>query len=62
MNRDAFRAYINQVLMPTLRRGDIIVMDNLPAHKGPNTRTTIEAAGASLLYHPPYSPDFLLLS
>jgi transposase len=58
MNRDAFRAYVDQVLVPTLRPGDVVVMDNLPAHKGPHTRTAIEAAGASLLYLPPYSPDF----
>ena len=58
MNREAFRAYIEQVLAPTLRPGDVVVMDNLPAHKGPHTRAAIEAAGANLLYLPPYSPDF----
>jgi len=58
MNRDAFRAYVRHVLAPTLRPGDIVVMDNLPAHKGAEIRTMIEAAGASLLYLPPYSPDF----
>jgi transposase len=58
MNREAFRAYIEQVLAPTLRPGDVVIMDNLPAHKGPHTRAAIEAAGASLLYLPPYSPDF----
>ena len=58
MNRVAFQAYIDQVLVPTLRRGDIVVMDNLPAHKGSETRYAIEAAGAQLRYLPPYSPDF----
>ena len=58
MNAEAFGAYISQVLVPTLRPGDIVVMDNLPAHKGAAVRTTIEAAGATLRYLPPYSPDF----
>jgi transposase len=58
MNRDAFHAYLHHVLTPTLRPGDIVVMDNLPAHKGTETRRLIEAAGARLLYLPPYSPDF----
>ena len=57
MNRDAFHAYIGQVLVPTLRPGDVVIMDNLPAHKGAGTRAAIEAAGASLRYLPPYSPD-----
>ena len=46
------------MLAPTLRPGDIVVMDNLPAHKVAGVRETIEAAGARLLYLPPYSPDF----
>jgi transposase len=46
------------VLAPTLRPGDIVVMDNLPAHKGAAIRTLIEACGANLLLLPPYSPDF----
>lgn len=58
MNRAAFQAYIDQVLVPTLRRGDIVVMDNLPAHKASDVRRAIEAAGAELRYLPPYSPDF----
>jgi transposase len=58
MNRAAFQAYVEQVLVPTLRRGDTVVMDNLPAHKGSEVRRAIEAAGASLCYLPPYSPDF----
>ena len=58
MNRAAFQAYIEQVLVPTLNRGDTVIMDNLPAHKGAHTRRAIEAAGATLRYLPPYSPDF----
>ena len=54
----AFLAYVEQVLVPELRPGDIVVMDNLPAHKVSGVRTQIEAAGANLLYLPPYSPDF----
>ena len=53
-----FQAYVDQVLVPTLRKGDIIVMDNLGSHKGAGVRKAIEAAGATLLYLPPYSPDF----
>jgi transposase len=58
MNAAAFRAYVDQVLAPTLNPGDIVVMDNLPAHKGAVVRTLIEARGANLLLLPPYSPDF----
>ena len=58
MNGVAFQAYVGQVLVPTLTPGDIVVMDNLPAHKGASVRSLIEAAGAHLLYLPPYSPDF----
>jgi transposase len=58
MNRAAFQGYIEQVLVPTLRRGDTVIMDNLPAHKGADVRLAIEAAGATLCYLPPYSPDF----
>lgn len=53
-----FLAYVEQVLVPTLSPGDIVILDNLPAHKGPATREAIEAAGARLLFLPPYSPDF----
>ena len=53
-----FRAYIAQVLVPTLRRGDVVVLDNLSAHKQPEVRTAIEDAGAQLRFLPPYSPDF----
>lgn len=58
MNGAAFKAYITQVLVPTLRPGDIVVMDNLAAHKHAAIREAVEAAGATLLYLPPYSPDF----
>ena len=58
INRDTFHAYVNQVLVPELAPGDIVVMDNLGSHKGPAVRDAIEAAGATLLYLPPYSPDF----
>lgn len=57
MTGAAFLAYVEQVLAPTLRRGDVVVMDNLPAHKPIAIRETIEAAGAVLLFLPPYSPD-----
>ena len=58
MNGVLFRAYVEQVLVPTLTPGDIVVMDNLPAHKGEGVRLAIEGAGAELHYLPPYSPDF----
>ena len=58
INRDAFEAYVARILVPELRPGDIVVMDNLSSHKGPKVRAMIEAAGASLLFLPPYSPDF----
>lgn len=58
INRDAFETYLAKVLVPELRQGDIVIMDNLSSHKGPNVREMIEAAGARLLYLPPYSPDF----
>jgi transposase len=58
MNKVAFLAYVEQVLVPTLRPGDIVVMDNLPAHKPLAVEKAIEAAGAELRLLPPYSPDF----
>jgi len=58
MNGTVFLAYVEQVLVPTLSKDDVVVMDNLPAHKAAGIRDAIEAAGASLLYLPPYSPDF----
>lgn len=58
INGEIFLAYIRHVLVPTLRPGDIVVMDNLGSHKGAGVRAEIEAAGAELLFLPPYSPDF----
>ena len=55
---DIFLAYLDQVLCPRLRRGDVVVMDNLAAHKVAGVRERIEAVGAEVLYLPPYSPDF----
>jgi transposase len=54
---EVFRAYVQQVLSPTLQPGDIVVMDNLRAHKVSGIREAIEQCGATLLYLPPYSPD-----
>ncbi len=58
MHGTAFLAYVEQVLVPELSPDDIVVMDNLPAHKVAGVRQAIETAGATLLYLPPYSPDF----
>jgi transposase len=58
INRHAFEVYVEKILVPELEPGDILVMDNLSSHKGPRVRELIEAAGAKLLYLPPYSPDF----
>jgi transposase len=58
MNGPAFLAYAEQVLAPELRPGDLVVMDNLPAHKISGVREAIEKAGGCLLLLPPYSPDF----
>ena len=58
VDRLAFETYVEKVLVPELRQGDVVVMDNLPGHKGPRVRQLIEGAGASLPYLPPYSPDF----
>jgi transposase len=57
MNGEAFHAYVEQILVPTLAPGDIVIMDNLGSHKVAGVRDAIEACGASLLYLPPYSPD-----
>jgi transposase len=57
MTGPAFHAYVEQVLVPTLRPGDIVVMDNLPAHKITSVRAAIAAIGAQLFLLPPYSPD-----
>jgi transposase len=57
INGVRFLAYVEQVLAPTLRAGDLVVMDNLAAHKVAGVREALAAAGAHLLYLPPYSPD-----
>ena len=58
VNGEIFQAFIDQVLCPALRPGDIVVMDNLSSHKGVKVRRSIEVAGATLIYLPPYSPDY----
>lgn len=58
MNGDLFLAYVRQILVPTLHRSDIVVMDNLSSHKKPGAKEAIEQAGATLAWLPPYSPDF----
>jgi transposase len=58
VNADVFEAFVEQVLVPDLRVGDVVVMDNLSSHKRSKTRRLIESAGAQLLFLPPYSPDF----
>ena len=58
MDGECFLAYVEQILAPTLRPGDVVVMDNLPAHCVNGVCGAIERAGAKLLYLPPYSPDF----
>jgi transposase len=57
INAESFLAYVEQVLIPTLNRGDIVVLDNLGSHKGRSVRKAIRAAGAKLFFLPPYSPD-----
>jgi transposase len=57
VNGAVFRAYVEQVLVPELRRGDVVVMDNLGSHKPAGVRRAIEAAGCSVVYLPPYGPD-----
>lgn len=54
---DVFTAYVEQILIPELQYGQVVVMDNLSAHRSPKVRALIEAAGASVLYLPPYSPE-----
>jgi transposase len=58
MDGELFQTYLRDALVPTLRRGDVVVMDNLASHKHPRVREVIESSGAALLYLPPYSPDF----
>lgn len=57
-NRAVFRAYVEEVLVPTLRPGQVVVLDNLPAHKYPEIEQAIQGAGCRLLFLPRYSPDF----
>lgn len=57
MTGEIFLAYVEQVLVPVLKQGDLVILDNLPAHKVAGVRERVEAAGAKLLYLPPYSPD-----
>ena len=58
INGDWFEAYVAQVLVPTLKPGDIVILDNLSSHKRPAARELIEAVGATMMFLPPYSPDF----
>lgn len=58
MNADAFLTYVIRVLLPELNRGDVVIMDNLSSHKAPAVRAAIKSVGATLLFLPPYSPDF----
>ena len=58
MDSVTFRAYVDQVLVPTLRPGDVVVLDNLSVHKQPEVCAAIEQAGARVRFLPPYSPDF----
>ena len=57
INGETFRAWVEQFLVPELKPGDIVILDNLPSHKVEGVRTAIENAGAKLLYLPSYSPD-----
>jgi transposase len=57
VNSDVFEAFVQQVLIPQLRAGDVVVLDNLSSHKRKRTRELIESAGAQMLFLPPYSPD-----
>ena len=58
MTKVAFETYVEQVLVPSLRAGQVVILDNLSSHKGDRVRKLIEGVGCSLLYLPPYSPDF----
>lgn len=56
-NKDVFEAYVEQILLPTLKAGDIVILDNLSAHKSRHARELMESVGAELWYLPAYSPD-----
>ena len=58
INGDWFEAYVTHVLIPELRPGDVVIMNNLSSHKRASVRERIEAAGSTLRFLPPYSPDF----
>jgi len=58
INGRSFQTYVDRVLIPDLLPGDIVIMDNLGSHKGPGVQAAIEAAGATVRYLPPYSPDY----
>jgi transposase len=58
IDNPSFLAYVEQILVPTLRPGDVVVLDNLAVHKQPEVRAAIEAVGAHVRFLPPYSPDF----
>jgi transposase len=58
IDNPSFLAYVEQILVPTLRPGDVVVLDNLVVHKQPEVRAAIEHVGAHLRFLPPYSPDF----
>lgn len=58
INGEWFGAYVGQVLVPTLKRGDVVILDNLSSHKRPAAREMIEAAGARMMFLQPYSPNF----
>ena len=58
VNGDIFESFVDQVLVPELRPGDVVVMDNLSSHKRARTRRLIERVGAELVFLPPYSPDY----
>ena len=58
IDTESFRAYVEQVLVPTLRPGDVVALDNLAVHKQPEVLAAVEAVGAQLRFLPPYSPDF----
>ena len=57
VNAEVFESFVQQVLVPELKPGDVVVLDNLSSHKRARTRQLIEAAGAALVFLPPYSPD-----
>ena len=61
MNGHVFLAYVRQALVPELTRGDVVIVDNLTSHKVAGVRDAVKAAGADLIYLPPYSPDFNLI-